>query len=702
MAAMASGLPVAAVRLGELKVHSALGEALDASITLKPAAGETLGPECFRLGSARSRRLLLDSRATFAVSPAGSAPRLRIRTAAPINEPALQVRISAACPGGRATTRDYEFLFVPRAALAPPAAATPAAPREPGFRSLPGDTLASLAAAIYPKDAAARDAYLQALRRDNAALATLGAEEPIPVGTILVLPDLHEFARTLPRSPGAAAPRKAAAAPSDKPPAPALSPAPKTDAAKTAAKADSATRAPKAGTAKPVPRAPLPAARVPAGAPFALRLSAPELDLGRSRNVDERTRAQLRERRLALDADDKVAALLALKHSVKQLEGRVAELQLRLATSTAAAPKDAPPAPARAPATPVAAATAPRTPETKSVEPAKPAPQPTAATPPPKAAAPAPAPTPVQAPAPAKAPDKAPAASTARAPATPQPGVLDDIPPWLWGLLAALVAIIGALGWLRFRRRDTQQEAAPAAPAAVSELDEAEALMRGGEDVEHFLLPADNGRAVADSDAGLATRIGGTDPATLRRRYIEERFPEIAGGTIVLDDPDSVVKAARLFYEDGAIPRAVELLQFAVEEQPAAMKPWLALFEIFRLEALAGEFGTLAARFREHHGASENWQKVQFIGRELDPQDPLYHDAPQAHLETIGPLQAARAAVTFDPLSENWLNAPMDFTSDALAATLRSALLADAGMQEADLAQDPMPALKNVEMFNVA
>ena len=44
----------------------------------------------------------------------------------------------------------------------------------------------------------------------------------------------------------------------------------------------------------------------------------------------------------------------------------------------------------------------------------------------------------------------------------------------------------------------------------------------------------------------------------------------------------------------------------------------------------------------------------------------------------------------------------MDFTTDALAAGLRAGLLADAGLAEADLVADPMPALKNVEMFNVA
>ena len=72
-------------------------------------------------------------------------------------------------------------------------------------------------------------------------------------------------------------------------------------------------------------------------------------------------------------------------------------------------------------------------------------------------------------------------------------------------------------------------------------------------------------------------------------------------------------------------------------------------------------------------------------------------------LETIGPAAARRAMpVTFDPLAENWLNAPMDFTTDALAASLRAGLLADAGIPETDIVADPMPALKNVEMFNVA
>jgi hypothetical protein len=210
-------------------------------------------------------------------------------------------------------------------------------------------------------------------------------------------------------------------------------------------------------------------------------------------------------------------------------------------------------------------------------------------------------------------------------------------------------------------------------------------------------------RFETDSDANLATNVPGADPQALRHRYIEERFPEIVAGTISLGDPDSLVKAARLFYEDGSLPRAVELLQFAVDEKPAAMKPWLALFEIFRLETLSGEFAELARRFQEHHGRTDNWRKVQYIGREIDPENPLYRDDAFRSLETISyPAAKKSAEITFDPLAENWLNAPMDFTTDALAADLRAGLLADAGFRDRDLIPNPMPALKKVEMFNVA
>jgi hypothetical protein len=211
-------------------------------------------------------------------------------------------------------------------------------------------------------------------------------------------------------------------------------------------------------------------------------------------------------------------------------------------------------------------------------------------------------------------------------------------------------------------------------------------------------------RGVMTSDADLVTRIPEENAADLRRRYIEERFPEIVTRMIVLENPDSVVKGARLFYEDGALPRAVELLQFAIEAHPQEVKTWLALFEIFRLERLTGEFAALAVRFKQQHGESEHWRKVQYFGREIDPGNALYQPPPIDKFQTIGPTQAKRMAAesTFDPVAENWLGAPMDFENEVLANDLRKAVMAQAGIMEGDLLANPMPALRNVEMFTVA
>jgi pilus assembly protein FimV len=212
-----------------------------------------------------------------------------------------------------------------------------------------------------------------------------------------------------------------------------------------------------------------------------------------------------------------------------------------------------------------------------------------------------------------------------------------------------------------------------------------------------------DGRRIIDADVELPTRVG-TDTDDLRRRYVEERFPEITKGAIVLDDADSVVKGARLFYEDGAIARAVELLQLAIERRPSDVKAWLALFEIFRLERLTGEFAALARRFKQGYGESSYWPKVQYFGREIDAGNALYQPPPIAKFDTIGPTQAKRmhAEATFDPIAENWLGAPMDFENEVLANDLRKAVMAEAGITDADLLPNPMPALRNVEMFTVA
>jgi len=326
---------------------------------------------------------------------------------------------------------------------------------------------------------------------------------------------------------------------------------------------------------------------------------------------------------------------------------------------------------------------------------------------PPQAAAP---PKPVEA-----LPAKAPTPAAAQRP-TPRADAGFELPEWLWAVAAGLGLLAVALAWGLWRRRRTtsgQELAEAPAPVAPAKFEVPPLLAEEPIEVASEMPPmevAAEVRPQVGSDAVLATRLP-DNASELRRRYIEERFPEIQSRTIVLDDPASVIKGARLFYEDGAITRAIELLQFVIEERPAEVRPWLALFEIFRLERLPGEFAQLAERFRAQHGKGPHWRKVQYFGREIDPGNALYREEPLNTLETIGPREAKRLAAglssvgatdAFDPIAENWLEAPMDFENEVLANELRMKLMAEASLTEQDLFPNPMPALRNIEMFTVA
>jgi hypothetical protein len=381
------------------------------------------------------------------------------------------------------------------------------------------------------------------------------------------------------------------------------------------------------------------------------------MDLARSRQFDDKSRALLRERLRLLDSDDQVAEMLSMRDNLRRLEARVAELQLKLAAMPQSFPQ------AKAPA------------------------------PPPAAAAPAPP----AAAAPAKTiPPPAPVA---------EESMLDALQSFKGRVIGAGIAILvllvslGAWLWSRWRNPPAREEGvADTSGEATVIMDRDESL--ADEEPIEIASPAPV-RAEVTSDAALATRLT-EDTDALRRRYLEERFPEVKAGSIKLDEPGSVVKGARLFYEDGAMPRAVELLRFAVEDRPAELRPWLALFEIYRLERLSGEYADLAARFGARHGSTPQWDKVRSFGRELDPANPLYQEPPLKSLETIGPAEARRMARAHaDPIAENWLEAPMDFENEVLATELRRSLMARARVEERDLVPNPMPALRSVEMFSV-
>ncbi len=618
--ALCASAPAFAFTLGNIEVRSALDEPLDARIPIAASAGDGLAGACFTLTPPGVPGAPHLHGGSLGLRRSAKGAYLRVRSSAPVREPAILVGIAIACPGQPPQeTRRYSILLDPRHRIAAPVAAESLTARQ-------GDTLESVAATIFRRNASARHDYLEALRTANPALAALGDGAPIAAGSLIALPDLRTFARSR-HAPGTAhvpgpaalegAPPSGIAAPKPRAARPAKltghPPAP--EPRKSAAAATPLRSAASAGHARATP-----------GPGFQLKLSAPVVDLSPSRAMDDRTRAQLRERLAVLDADDQVAAMLSMRNNLHQLEAEVQQLRLKLAEVPAAMPKAAAvPQPSVAPAAvpppevnaaPPSAAPAP---PAKAAAPAVP-PSTVPSEPPPampaEAAAPSPSsPAATKPPAPVIA--KPPAAALAPIGAAPKGSTA---PPWtesyeLWaGLALVLVLVAAAAVYLRRRRSasgapEESWEAPADAPMDIAPerapLDEEPAAVHEAP------------RGEVASDAELTTRIPEENADDLRRRYMEERFPETVNRTIALDDADSVVKGARLFYEDGALPRAVELLQFAIEANPAQVKFWLALFEIFRLERLPGEFAELARPLPRAARQGDYWRE----GAVLRPRD---------------------------------------------------------------------------------
>ena len=96
---------------------------------------------------------------------------------------------------------------------------------------------------------------------------------------------------------------------------------------------------------------------------------------------------------------------------------------------------------------------------------------------------------------------------------------------------------------------------------------------------------------------------------------------------ITLTEVDSVVEEADLYMIYGWTQKAIELLLQHVERKPAEAQPWMMLFDIYHSQELKDAFEKLAKRFHSSFDNPELWEKVQALGRNLDPANGLYGSA---------------------------------------------------------------------------
>jgi pilus assembly protein FimV len=798
-----------AVGLGNLDVRSYLGEPLNLRIGVITQQNEEIETGCFAVINAPGSEANVSRRdVRLTLVETRNSRYLEVRGTNAFNEPIGRLSIRAGCQADSGVVRDYPLLLDPAPLLAPPIANSEVAVNSTArvtvqsstvnagndaaaarWTVYEGDTFSSLARGIHPGDRARQNQYIVALRALNPALAGIANNAPLPLNSQLVLPDLKTLSSAANRAmktgertrrePGVATRNARPKVVADKalrpltaqaalPTATTRAPTP-TAEEKNPAKADAAPKAPEPKKAA-------------AADGFRLRISGGDLDLSRSQGITDETRAQLRERFAALDADDQTAQLLALKNTVKQIEKRLNEMQLKMATlpaSGALGATPAEPAPVVAPAVPPVVEKAP----SEVTAAAKPATMP--------------APTPALSPTP-------PAPPKATEPVKPanRGNTSTDFTPLI--VIALSILALAALVWWVLKRRaanslvegqqtrgknsssdefntwvndpDTELPGETEAPktARSSSRDRTaskSASLRNDNGLEKTEATQSTNRFAADgaarstahteasagasalalssardqdtesrgkpytnphapTDAGFtlpsaaplsplstpdrakadskpvttsdllkttdtfdldldldqqASSTSSTDQTSedrLRRlRYMHERYPELAARTVSIDEPESVIHAARLYYEDNQLGKACELLIYAVEERPQETRFWLAQFELFRLEKMATQFTDLAQKFELLFGADKSWQKVQQAGWGLDPSNPLF--------------SGASGSDQFDAAAENWLDAPAggdaatQNISEALIADLRASLFAEHRVTHADFERGP-------------
>ncbi|MBL8519916.1 MAG: hypothetical protein JNK75_04525 [Betaproteobacteria bacterium] len=741
----------------QAEIRSFLGEPLDVRIDAGRLDQVSAEGECFALVPDAIAPAGLDLKLT--VLELKGRRTLRLQTGAPVAAPRLQLSWTSGCVPATRAVHAIEVTLSERAiaAAAMPhtpnhGAADPKRHADPGVSVVArtGDSLALLGRLMYPADAARQAQFVAALRAHNPPLSTLAADAAIAPGTPIVFPDLRDLSGIAPvqtlgeRSVRAALPAKRVVAS-----APVRAETPAAPAGHRPADPQPALPAdikdPLPAKATPAPSAAPSRDRGIPGGPAArqgLRLSAPEVDLSRVAQVSPEQRAALRQRRLLLDADDQMAAVLSLQHAVKQLETRLQTLAREPRGDHASAGRQAmPDGPATLkpslsvkapPAAPTVAPPAAPPAASPAASPASPAAPPTAAAalPPakPTVAHESAGTTPVEKP---MSRDTAPETVKPRAqPSAPgaavPAGASQTVAPagerewhaepvWQGTLLAVLAGLAGAWWWSRRTKvprpaspapvrddmRDgptpaaSKREAAPvdaeADPGPATEAPVMEATMR----MDAAPMPAPmQSSADADDDSPARFDLDPTPAASLdlalddrpdedrvrRLQYMYERFPELMSRTVSIDDADSVINAARLYYEEGHADRACELLTFGIEERPQEVRFWLAQFEIFRLESRADEFSVLATKFHVLFNYAPSWPKVRHIGHELDPSNPLF----------AAGRDVLATDAHFDPVVENWLNAPMDFTADALMSDLRRDLFDLFNVDKSDF--DTLPA----------
>ena len=578
----ASGNAVA-LGLGNLVVHSRLGQALRAEVRLIETPGTSHpGETCFRLGAADGNEdLPVLTHARLRLEQSGGQSRLLITSLQTINEPVLRVNVHVGC--GAELVRSFTLLIDPEVAGSSDSMAergaggVPADIREKARRAMRAERLAvsgtaalseeypttwdivsgesaqSITRALFPRQPRAQRRFLNALREANPQIDFgVNGDVALASGVSLAIPDTRR----------AAVVKKAPDRATEAPPR-----APKKPAAveKPALEGTLSDRLMISGDAA----APTDVGADGHASDPSLRLSS-DLSIRMSDTVSENARAMLRVEYKLLNAlVFQAEKQLELAEQIRNLEVRFDEMR----AANAGAMKTADEVLA--------------VPETQPVVDREP-----------------------------------PKAMVAPVEVTATDGI-----GW-WRPILLMLVVAGALAWWLTRRHragkaadavlesspETEVKSLPAASAMTpranpSPTDLWEAAAAEAPLASRLDVPLEVARPLPFRDDDGARTV---PPAlAIEVSHVEEA-----------DDSSTVLELAEIMVSFGRIKGAAQALAEYLENNPdTSLFPWLKLLEIYRTNDMQDEFVACAARLRSHFNvAPASWDEARgCLGDRIEP-----------------------------------------------------------------------------------
>ena len=198
----------------------------------------------------------------------------------------------------------------------------------------------------------------------------------------------------------------------------------------------------------------------------------------------------------------------------------------------------------------------------------------------------------------AETPKPPPPKVATKAPAKEPPGFFEDLvgnaPTWVIGA-GALAVLAGIAGIVAMRRRKTTKFE--------------DSIISGTDIKTNTVFGSTGGGVVNTGDNSLSSE-----------------FSREGLGNIDTDEVDPIAEA-EVYLAYGRDAQAEEILKDALKKDPQRQEIYLKLLEIHAQHNKPSAFETVAAElYSVSHGQGETWQKAVGLGRQLDPNNPMFGD----------------------------------------------------------------------------